>query len=113
MFSTPLRLVARAMSSSPALASFSTCEISDALIKLGLPHGGHIPDVHMLSPSGSDIRICAPAYTVQMVLASNKSAPKLTDHFVDAAPKGSVIVIDVPLRNCLSHFLYSCSNLKL
>lgn len=31
-----------------------------------------------------------------MVLASNKSAPKLSSHFVDTAPPGSVVVIDVP-----------------
>jgi len=80
------------------IARFSTCEISDALIKLGLPHGGLIPDVHMLSPhsGASDIRISGPAYTVQMVLASDKSAPKPAAHFVDTAPEGSVIVIDAP-----------------
>ena len=53
-----LQPVLRAMSHSAPLAlyKYSTCEISDALIKLGLPHGGHIPDIHMLSPapSGSD-----------------------------------------------------------
>ena len=93
----------RAMStpSNPTkLATFSTCEISDALIKLGLPHGGHIPDLHMLSPSSS-ASICAPAYTVQMVLISNKSAPKLSSHFVDTAPAGSIIVIDAPPRSVL------------
>ncbi|KAH7925512.1 RraA-like protein [Leucogyrophana mollusca] len=84
-------------STSP-LSSFSSCEISDALIKLGSPNGGHIPDIHMLSPtsSGSQLKICAPAYTVQMVLASDKIAPKLSAHFVDTATPGSVIVIDAP-----------------
>ncbi|KAJ7218102.1 ribonuclease E inhibitor RraA/Dimethylmenaquinone methyltransferase [Mycena pura] len=74
------------------LAHFSTCEISDALIKLGISSGGFIPGISLFS-SG---KICAPAYTVQMVLASNTSAPRLSDHFVDTAPPGSVIVIDVP-----------------
>jgi hypothetical protein len=98
---------------STLLASVSTCEISDALIKLGVPHGGHIPDVHMLSPSASasDVRICAPAYTVQMVLASDTSAPTVSQHFVDAAPAGSIIVIDAPPRkSCLLTLRYPCSH---
>jgi regulator of RNase E activity RraA len=85
------------MSTSP-LDSFSACEISDALIKLGSPHGGHIPDIHMLSPSVSEsqVKICAPAYTVQMVLASDQAAPKLSAHYVDTATPGSVVVIAAP-----------------
>ncbi|CAL1706487.1 unnamed protein product [Somion occarium] len=84
-------------SSASSLSNFSSCEISDALIKLGLPHGGHIPDIQMYSPSQtSDTRLCGPAYTVQMVLASEKSAPKLPNHFVDTVPDGSVVVIDAP-----------------
>lgn len=92
--------LARTMSSTTRLADFSTCEISDALIKLGIPHGGHIPDIHMLSPapSGSPARICGPAYTVQMVFASDTTAPKPTAHFVDTAPAGSVILVHAPPR---------------
>ncbi|KAH9485566.1 4-hydroxy-4-methyl-2-oxoglutarate aldolase [Psilocybe cubensis] len=92
-FST-INTVLKAMSN-PSLKDFSTCEISDALIKLSVPHGGHIPDIHMTCPS-PDVKLCSPAYTVQMVLASNTTAPKLTAHFVDTAPAGSVIVIDAP-----------------
>ena len=86
------------MTSAPPISEFSSCEISDALIKLGVPHGGHIPDIHMLSPSTSSpgVKICAPAYTVQMVLSSDNSAPKLSEHFVDTATEGSIIVIDSP-----------------
>jgi hypothetical protein len=61
------------------LEGFSTCEISDAFIKLGLTHnakevpvqrGGFLPDIQMLSPSPHDIigqnkRICGRAYTVK------------------------------------------------
>jgi len=81
-----------------ALGAFSTCEISDALIKLGVPHGGHIPDIHLISSSRSSARICGPAYTVRMVFVSNKEAPVLSTHFVDTAPAGSIIVIDAPSR---------------
>jgi regulator of RNase E activity RraA len=77
------------------LGSLSTCDISDALIKLGVVSGGYITGLNLFSTG----KICAPAYTVQMVLASDTSAPKLSEHFVDTAPAGSVIVIDVPQRN--------------
>lgn len=80
------------------LARFSTCEISDALIKLGSPNGGYIPDLNLMS-QGTNSRLCGPAYTVQMVLASDTHAPKLSSHFVDTAIKGSVIVIATPLRS--------------
>ncbi|KAG6920257.1 hypothetical protein DXG01_005026 [Tephrocybe rancida] len=76
-----------------ALAEFSTCEISDALIKLDIPHGGYIPDIQEMFPVD---RVCAPAYTVRMVDASDSSAPKLSSHFVDTAPAGSFIVINAP-----------------
>lgn len=77
-----------------ALSQFSTCELSDALIKLSVPHGGHIPDIHSVSPGD----VCSPAYTVKMVLTSDTEAPKLTGgHFVDQAKEGYVVVIDAPL----------------
>ncbi|KAJ7096362.1 RraA-like protein [Mycena epipterygia] len=74
------------------LASYSTCEISDALLKLGVASGGYISGIEQFSPG----KVCAPAYTVRMVDAAETSAPKLSEHFVDTAPAGSVIVIDVP-----------------
>lgn len=80
------------MSAVSKLASFSTCEISDALIKLGVTSGGYIAGLNLFSAG----KICAPAYTVKMVLTSDKSAPKLSEHFVDTAPAGSVIIIDAP-----------------
>lgn len=79
------------------LADFSTCEISDALIKLKVPHGGFIPDIHAISPGTCPgMKICGPAYTVKMVFAADKHAPSLEEHFVDTAPAGSIIIIDAP-----------------
>ncbi|KAK0195347.1 ribonuclease E inhibitor RraA/Dimethylmenaquinone methyltransferase [Armillaria mellea] len=85
------------------LADYSTCEISDALIKLGTPHGGYVPDINLISTLPSETTVCGPAYTVQMVLASDQSAPKLSAHFVDTAPASSVIVINAPpkLKNAV------------
>ena len=102
--------------SANSLSSFSTCEISDALIKLGLPHGGHIPDIHFMSSSGSIPKsICGPAYTVQVVLASDQDAPRIKEHFVDTAKEGSVIVIAAPERQLivLSIFVYNFYRLVL
>ncbi|KAG9085348.1 hypothetical protein FRC06_003653 [Ceratobasidium sp. 370] len=92
------------------LAQFSTCEISDSLVKLGLTHnakenpvqrGGFIPDINMMSPSPNDMggqntKICGFAYTVKMVRGDDMYSPKPAQHFVDAAPPGSVAVISVP-----------------
>lgn len=74
------------------LRRFSSCEISDALLKLGISTGGYLPDILPVSQT----KVCGQAYTVQMVLGSNSSAPKLAAHFVDTAPKDSVIVISAP-----------------
>jgi regulator of RNase E activity RraA len=85
-----------------ALAEFSTCELSDALLKLGVPHGGHIPDLSMISPSPLSIsanqpfRLCGPAFTVKMVHASEITAPKLQGHFVDLIPEGTVVFVASP-----------------
>jgi len=98
IFKRAMSSLSRVHSDHLALSKFSTCELSDALIKLGLPHGGHIPDIFMLSPSDPDTRICGPAYTVKMVAASDKDAPKLEKHFVDEATPNSVIFIDAPPR---------------
>ncbi|KAJ4476920.1 RraA-like protein [Lentinula edodes] len=75
-----------------ALSSFSSCELSDALLKLGVESGGYIPDISQFSGKS----ICGPAYTVKFVSSTDTGAPKLSEHFVDTAPSGSVIVIDVP-----------------
>jgi regulator of RNase E activity RraA len=87
-----------------AQSDLTTCEISDALLKLGVPHGGHIPDIHCISPHShsrtncsAGRRLCGPAYTVRMVLASERDEPKLQGaHFVDLAPEGSVVFVSAP-----------------
>lgn len=96
-----------------SLAGFSSCEISDALLKLSVPHGGHIPDIHLVSPANPDVRVCGPAYTVQFVLASATNAPKLTTHFVDTVPEGSIILIDVPPGSVLFFWYTSWHSLSL
>jgi regulator of RNase E activity RraA len=88
-----------------ALAEFSTCELADALLKLGVPHGGHIPGLYQLSQSPKSAqepskRLCGPAYTVRIVHGADTSAPKLQGHFVDLIPEGSVAFIAAPPGAC-------------
>ncbi|CEI87583.1 hypothetical protein RMCBS344292_01993 [Rhizopus microsporus] len=81
------------------LKQFSTCEIADALLKLGQrPWGGYIPDIEMWSPTycEGDTRIVGPAFTVKMVHKEDKTSPTPTEHFADAAESGSIIVISAP-----------------
>ncbi|KAI7856896.1 RraA-like protein [Circinella umbellata] len=82
-----------------ALKQFSSCEIADALLKLGQrPWGGYIPDIEMWSPHycDGDTRIVGPAFTVKMVERDNTTAPTPSEHFADAATENSVLVISAP-----------------
>jgi regulator of RNase E activity RraA len=76
------------------LSAFSSCELSDALVKLGVHQGGFVPDI---LPQSVRVAISGPAYTVKMVSSADVTAPKLSSHFVDTAPEGSIIFIDAPL----------------
>jgi regulator of RNase E activity RraA len=91
---------ANRLHSNPAmsLAALPTCQISDALVTLKIPHGGHIPDVLPISLPSSGARICGPAYTVQLVPESDSDSPKLSTpvHWLDTIPAGSVVVIAAP-----------------
>nr|XP_031863206.1 uncharacterized protein CI109_001078 [Kwoniella shandongensis]KAA5530278.1 hypothetical protein CI109_001078 [Kwoniella shandongensis] len=78
------------------LEELTTCEISDALIKLGIASGGHIPDMNLYSPSNESVKVIGPAFTVKMVRWDDKESPKPEHHFVDASPAGSIIVISAP-----------------
>lgn len=41
-----------------------SAQISDALIKLGVAHGGHITDIHMFAPTAEPV--IGPTFTVQV-----------------------------------------------
>ncbi|KAJ5111400.1 hypothetical protein N7532_001935 [Penicillium argentinense] len=81
-----------------ALRKFSSCDIGDALVKLGLKHGGYLSGLSMYSPrrmSGPS-KIFGPAYTVRMVPASDKTSPNPRTHFADAIPMNSVVFVSQP-----------------
>ncbi|CAO1622627.1 unnamed protein product [Sympodiomycopsis kandeliae] len=91
------------------LQRYSSCEVSDALIKLGHATGGHLPNLSLTSPNPYHLastskltthKICGQVYPVQMVSSTDTSAPpKPSAHFVDSAPKDSIMVIQAP-SNC-------------
>ncbi|GAA5931575.1 bifunctional 4-hydroxy-4-methyl-2-oxoglutarate aldolase/oxaloacetate decarboxylase [Sporobolomyces koalae] len=78
-----------------ALSNLSTCEISDALVKLGHPTGGLVPDLERFS-GDADQTVIGEAFTVEMVQGDNTEAPKLEDHFIDLVTPGSVLFISSP-----------------
>ncbi|KAF8943657.1 hypothetical protein BGZ47_005202 [Haplosporangium gracile] len=87
------------------LPFFSSCDVADALQVLrkseNLPDmesAGYVPDIHLWSPQfkAGNTRVFGPAYTVEMVPITNTSAPKLSEHFADTIPEGSVICISQP-----------------
>jgi regulator of RNase E activity RraA len=73
-------------------------QIGDALIKLKVPYGGYLHGIKMFSPQqqAGETKIFGPAYTVQMVEASNTTAPKTDKHFADGIEKDSVVFISQP-----------------
>jgi len=99
------------------LARFSTCDISDALIKLKVRHGGFLSGLTLWSPLRQEgsTRIVGTVYTVKYVLNDDTHAPKLQSHYVrnnltrffrcvlgayinqiDSIPHGAVVFISCP-----------------
>jgi hypothetical protein len=66
------------------LSNYSTCDISDALLKLGIPTGGFLPGLSLWSPHRQEgpTRLAGPAYTVNFVRNHQTNAPVLAEHYV-------------------------------
>ncbi|KAK5090403.1 hypothetical protein LTR05_000575 [Lithohypha guttulata] len=81
-----------------SLSAYSTCDVSDALLKLKHPHGGFIPGITMWSPERQqgDTKIVGPAYTVKFVRNNHENAPKPPQHHIDTIPEGAVVFISAP-----------------
>ena len=67
-----------------ALSAYSTCDISDALLKLGIPTGGFLPGLSLWSPHRQEgpTRVAGQAYTVKFVKNHQTNAPVLPEHYV-------------------------------
>jgi len=83
-----------------ALQPYSTCDVSDALLKLKYPHGGFLPGLTLWSPKRQEgpTKIIGPAYTVKYVRKNYENEPKLNGHYIDSIPAGAVVFISSPPR---------------
>ncbi|BGP54097.1 hypothetical protein JCM8202_003096 [Rhodotorula sphaerocarpa] len=77
------------------VATFSTCEIADALVKLSNPSGGFLTDLDLYNGETGK-PLVAEAFTVEMVDSRETEAPKLEQHFVDLAEPGTIVVVTTP-----------------
>ncbi|KAL2021639.1 hypothetical protein VTK56DRAFT_6992 [Thermocarpiscus australiensis] len=80
-----------------ALQEYTTCDVSDALCKLDIFHGGFLPGLTMWSPQRQDgpTKIVGPAYTVQYA-SIDDGRPKCPSHYIDSIPPGAVIFVSAP-----------------
>ncbi|KAK0624603.1 RraA-like protein [Bombardia bombarda] len=80
-----------------ALQKYTTCDVSDALIKLKFRNGGFLSGLTMWSPQRQDgpTKIVGPAYTVQYVPLADPR-PKHPTHYIDSVPKGAVVFVSCP-----------------
>ncbi|KAH8592213.1 ribonuclease E inhibitor RraA/Dimethylmenaquinone methyltransferase [Bisporella sp. PMI_857] len=81
-----------------SLSKFASCDVGDALVKLGVKYGGYLAGISMWSPTrqSGNSKIFGPAYTVQMVAANDTASPKSSLHFADGIPKDSVVFVSQP-----------------
>ncbi|KAK4041466.1 ribonuclease E inhibitor RraA/Dimethylmenaquinone methyltransferase [Parachaetomium inaequale] len=77
-----------------ALQEYTTCDVSDALVKLNMHNGGFLPGITMWSPQrqGGLTKIVGPAYTVQYAPKDDKR-PKWPSHYIDSVPAGAVVFV--------------------
>ncbi|KAF5855683.1 hypothetical protein ETB97_008618 [Aspergillus alliaceus] len=77
-----------------SLQPYSTCDISDALLKLSSKTGGFLPNLTIWSPKRQKgtTKIIGPAYTVKYVPLDDP-APKVESHYIDSVPEGTVIFV--------------------
>ncbi|CAF9928018.1 MAG: hypothetical protein HETSPECPRED_006730 [Heterodermia speciosa] len=97
---SPLPSELSSMSEDPivsALRPYSTCDVSDALLKLGVTHGGFLSNITMWSPKRQEgnTKIIGPAYTVKYERKVLKPKQPPT-HYIDSIPPGSIIFISAP-----------------
>ncbi|KAJ3518551.1 hypothetical protein NM208_g14477 [Fusarium decemcellulare] len=70
------------------LKQYSTCDVSNALLKLNYPHGGILPNISLWSPlrQAGDTKIAGPAYTVLYVPKGTLEQPLEREHYVALLP---------------------------
>lgn len=95
------------------MADFSTTTISDALYKLcpAADTGGYLPDLKLFAGSHC---LSGPVFPVQFEYKWSNPAP-MAEHFVDACPPGSVLLLCPPsdaTNACFGGLLASSAKTK-
>ncbi|KAK6461040.1 ribonuclease E inhibitor RraA/Dimethylmenaquinone methyltransferase [Scheffersomyces coipomensis] len=76
------------------LSKFTPCDASDALNKIGIKHGGFIPN--LIQRSAISSTSVGKAYTV-LYAPKSDPRPEIKTSYIDQVPEGSFVVIGVPL----------------
>ncbi|PSR81353.1 ribonuclease E inhibitor RraA/Dimethylmenaquinone methyltransferase [Coniella lustricola] len=81
------------------LKQYTTCDVSNGLVKLKFRNGGFLSGLTLWSPErqAGDTRIVGPVYTVQYAPLSDPR-PKLPTHYIDGVPAGAVVFVSCPQR---------------
>lgn len=87
------------------LKNYTTCDISDALVKLGDGAGGFIPDLKRFSRNGEGLTMVGPAYTVELAPLDDPR-PELRGNYIDEVKPGSVLIIALSPSLYLHSFPY-------
>lgn len=69
-----------------ALVRFSTCDVSDALLKKGYTNGGFLPDTNRKTKAPLTSPIVGRLWTVQFVPKSSTQKPDFEGHYIDLIP---------------------------
>jgi regulator of RNase E activity RraA len=79
-----------------ALEHYTPCDVADALVKYGLPHGGYIPNLVQYSKNRTETAAPATAvgraYTV-LYAPLDDPRPAVKGGYIDTAPAGAIVVI--------------------
>ncbi|KAL2444240.1 hypothetical protein ABEF95_016030 [Exophiala dermatitidis] len=80
------------------LQHYTSSDVADALVKLGVRYGGYLHGLKMFSPEqqAGTTKVVGPVFTVQMVDAADTTAPTPKQFFVDCVQPGEVVFISQP-----------------
>ncbi|ODV83124.1 hypothetical protein CANARDRAFT_30218 [[Candida] arabinofermentans NRRL YB-2248] len=84
------------------LSQFTSCDVSDALVKYGVSNGGYIPNLTLQSTNNNNNKtMVGTAYTVLFASRDDPEyleVPELKGGYIDNIPENSVLVIGTTLN---------------
>lgn len=84
-------------------SDFSTCDVSDGLLKLGVKSGGFLPDISLRTTMAPVARCVGRVWPVQFVEKSSPRKAEYTGHYIDHVPAGKVVLL-----SCPTHLTNAC-----